>query len=282
MVAVAEVQHRHADKYAVGDLFEDDGLIGVGEFGVNFDAPINGTGVHNERTGLEPFSAGFIETEDAGVFADGGEMSGGLALVLDTEEHDGVGVFEGGLEVVADADPHRAEAFGDKGTGTGEGDFGAEFLEADDIGTRDATEEDVAKDGDFFTVERAEFIDEGKGVEECLGGMGMGTIARIDDGDVDDFTQIIGRAGGRVAHNDNICLQRFKVTSGVAEAFALREATGGGRDRDGVSRKVLCGGFKGEPRAGTRLKEEVYYGAAFQVRLFFILFLECFFKGTGS
>lgn len=282
MVAVAEVQDCHTDEDAVGDLFKNDGLFRVGEFRVNFDAAVDGAGVHDEGTGFEPFGAGFVETKDAGVFADGGEMGRGLALVLNAEEHDRVGVFEGGLQVVANADPHGAKAFGDEGAGSGDGDFGAEFLEANDIGARHAAKEDVAEDGDLLPVEGAEFIDKGEGVEQGLGGVGVGTVARIDDGNVDHFAQVVGGAGGRVAHDDDVGLKGLEVAGGIAEAFAFGKATGRSGDRDGVGREVLSGGFEGEAGAGAGLEKEVHHGASLEVGLFFMLLLECFLKRSGG
>jgi hypothetical protein len=80
--AGAEVKDRHADYDSVCDLFEDDGLLGVGQLGVDFYAPIDWAGVHDDGTGLEPFGPFFIQPEGAGIFADRRKVAGGLPFVL--------------------------------------------------------------------------------------------------------------------------------------------------------------------------------------------------------
>ena len=70
MEAVAEVKYGHANDDAVRDLLQDDRAVGVGDFGVDFHASINGARMHDDRVGLEPFGAFLVEAEHAGVFAE--------------------------------------------------------------------------------------------------------------------------------------------------------------------------------------------------------------------
>ena len=99
------------------------------------------------------------EAEEAGVFADGGEGGGGEAFELDAEHVDDVDGGEDGVEVVGDADivaaraGEGADVAGDQGGGADEGDLGAEFGEAVDIGAGDAGVGDVADDGDVDVFE---------------------------------------------------------------------------------------------------------------------------------
>ena len=48
------MKDRHAHDDAVGHLLEDDRLRRVSQFGVDLDAAVDGTRVHDDRARLEP------------------------------------------------------------------------------------------------------------------------------------------------------------------------------------------------------------------------------------
>src|SRR6185369_4595273 len=149
LAASAEVEHGHADGDAVGHLLEDNAAGGVGDVAVDLDTAVDWARVHDDSVRLHPAGTGVVEAEHAGVFADGREMADALALVLDAEEHDDVGVGEGGAEVVRDLDAHRLEPVRHEGGGAHDGDVGAELGEGVDVGAGDAAEKDVAEDNDL-------------------------------------------------------------------------------------------------------------------------------------
>jgi branched-chain amino acid transport system permease protein len=62
LTAAAKVKHGHADGDAVGDLLEDDAAGGVGDVGVDLDAAVDGTWVHDDGFGLHPAGAGVLLT----------------------------------------------------------------------------------------------------------------------------------------------------------------------------------------------------------------------------
>ena len=70
--------------------------------------------------------------EEAGVFAEAGEVAALLAFELDAEQVDDVGFGEGVLEVVADADADLLEFARDERGGSGERDVRAELDELND------------------------------------------------------------------------------------------------------------------------------------------------------
>ena len=47
-----EIQHRHADGQAIGDLRQDSAVGPVGDFAADFYAAVHGAGVHHEDAGL--------------------------------------------------------------------------------------------------------------------------------------------------------------------------------------------------------------------------------------
>ena len=85
-------KHGHAHGQAVGHLFKDDRTAAIGHFAVNFHAAVDRAGVHDQGVGLGPGQAGLGQAEQAGVFAEAGKHRLALALVLDAQEVDDVGV----------------------------------------------------------------------------------------------------------------------------------------------------------------------------------------------
>lgn len=266
----AEVENGHTDGYAVRDLVEDNRAGGIGEFGVDFNAAIDRAGVHDEGGGLEPSGALSVEAEHSGVLAEGGEVGGGLAFVLNAEEEDGVGVGEGFSEVVGDFGAEGGEVLGNEGGRAGEGDDGTEFLKGGDVGASNAAEEDVAEDGYLFAVKVAEVFTKGKAVEEGLCGMGVSAISSVDDGDVDDCAEVGCRTGGAVADDDRIGIESLDVASGVAEGLAFGKAAGVGSDGDDVGAEAFGGDFEGDARARAWFHEEIDNGSTAQSGQFFL------------
>ncbi len=84
----------------------------VGNFAVNFHAAIDRAGMHDQRIGFGPGQAGFVQAEKLRVFVDAGEHGLALALVLDAQQVDDVGVANGLLHVVGHAAAHLLEVLG--------------------------------------------------------------------------------------------------------------------------------------------------------------------------
>lgn len=101
--AVDKVQGCHADCQPVGHLFENDGLVAIGDVTIDLDAAVDGAGVHDQDVGFGGGEAGVVDAEERGVFAQAWEHGLALALVLDAEEIQDIGVADGFVEVVCDA-----------------------------------------------------------------------------------------------------------------------------------------------------------------------------------
>ena len=83
--------------------------------------------------------------------------------------------------------------------------------------------------------------------------MRVGAVTCIDHWDVDDFGQIIGRTRGRVAHNNDVCLERFHITRSIAKGLSLGQAASTSCYSDCVCAESAGGHLEGEPCAGAWL-----------------------------
>ncbi len=262
----AEVEYRHADSDAVGDLFENDAARGVGEGAVDFDAAIDGAGMHDDGIGFDPFRAGLIQTKHARVFADGREVPGSLALVLNAEQHDHIGIGEGGAQVVRDFHVERFEPPRYERGWSDDRHISPELGERVDVGTRDAAEENIAEDDNLAAFQTAEFLLHREHIEQRLGGMFVGTVTGIHDGDVEQLAQVERRTAGGVAQHDHIGVERLDVLRGVAEGFALGGAGGSGVEGDDIRAQELSRHLEGNTRARARLQEKIDDGFAAERR----------------
>ena len=109
----------------------------------------------------------------------------------------------------------------------------------------------------FRPFRRAEVLLHGEGVEEPLGRVLVRPVAGVDDGDVEDLAQVVGRAGRGVADDDHVRIERLDVLGGVPEGLALLGRRARRVERDHVRAQALRGHVEGEARARARLEEEV-------------------------
>ena len=107
---------------------------------------------------------------------------------------------------------------------------------------------------------------QGYGVEQCLGGVRVGAVARVEHGDVGPagLGETLRCAGCRVADYERIRGNRLEGLRGVLERLTLGErGARGGEVGDGRAQALLSG-FEGEAGTGGVLEEEVDDGLAVQ------------------
>src|SRR5580658_1330312 len=97
------VEQGHANREAVGDLFEHAGLRSVGDGGIDFEAANDGAGVKHECVGLREHQARGRELILRDVLV-GSERGLVEALGLHAQDHDDVGVAQAFFDAVHDAD----------------------------------------------------------------------------------------------------------------------------------------------------------------------------------
>ena len=92
----------------------------------------------------------------------------------------------------------------------------------------------------------------------------VGAVAGVDHAGVENAGQKMRRAGGAVADDDDVHVQRLEVARGVLERLALLERGGLGGEIDDVGREPLRGQLEAGAGAGGGLDEEVDDGLAAQ------------------
>ncbi len=227
-VGAEGVEDGHADGDAVFDLLVDEAAVVVHAGVGDFDASVDGAGVHEPGFAVaEDLEPGVGEAEEAVVFADTGEEGVGLALHLDAEEVDGVGVPVEGVGPVVEAGDFAGGVARHEGAGGEVGDLHAEAAEEEGGGAGDAGVLDVAYDEDAFA---GEFVvgdfAEGEGVEQGLGGVGVPAVAGVDDGGAGVLGDEVGDAGLFVADDDVVEAHGFEGVDGVDDGLAFDD---GGR-----------------------------------------------------
>ena len=180
-------------------MFKDDGLRAVGDGGVDLDAAVDRAGMHDEGVPLDVAERFRVDSEEPGVFAEAGEIAALLAFELDAEQVDDVGVGEGVLEVVADADADLLEFARDERGRSGEGDVRAELDEAPDVAARDAAVEDVAHDDHVQALDAAFLLADGEDVEQGLRRVAVGAVAGVHHAHVELACEKVRCAGGLMA-----------------------------------------------------------------------------------
>ena len=235
----------------------------MGHVGGDLDAFVHRARVHKQGAGFGAAHTGFGDHPPACVFAHRGERAAGVALFLDAKGDDGVGVGDGVIEVVLDGESWRGvwvvaeQVDGDEGRGSAEHDGGSHCGEAEDVGAGDAAVEGVADDDDFLAVEAAEAGAHRHQVEEGLGGMGVASVAGVDDaGAVEVSGEEVGGSGVWASDDDEVGAHCLEGEGGVEERFAFFGAASGAGDVDDVGAEHLAGLFEGDAGSGARFEED--------------------------
>ena len=103
---------------------------------------------------------------------------------------------------------------------------------------------------------------DGQQVEEGLGRVLVGAVARVDDRAAERPGEQLGRAGGRVPHDDDVRTHGLDVPRGIEQRLALPRARRRGREVDHVGGEPLPRDLERRARAGRGLVEEVDDGLA--------------------
>ena len=143
-----QIEHRHADRDAVGHLIEDHAVRSVGHVGVDLDAAIHRAGVEDENVALRAIESLARDAEDAVVLAQRRDVAGGHALELQTEDVERVGPLDRLLDAIEDCDAHLVDRVRQQRARAAHRDFGAHLRETPDVRPRDARVQHVAADAD--------------------------------------------------------------------------------------------------------------------------------------
>ena len=230
----------------------------VGDLALDLDATVDRAGMHDERVGLDPLHPSLVQPEERGVFAQAREHRHPLALVLDAQEVDHVGVAQGFLEVPGHPAAELLEDLGHERRRPAQRDLRAQLEQRPDVGPGHAAVEDVSEDGDVEPGDTALVLADGEGVEQALGRMLVGAVPGVDDVGAGETGEVVGRATGAVAEDDDVRVERLEVADGVAQGLALLEGAGLGREVDDIRAEPDRRELEADARAGARLDEEIH------------------------
>jgi competence protein ComEC len=259
-----EVKDRHADREAVGHLFQNDRTIPVGGVGIDLHPAVDRARVHDEHVRFEARHAGAVETELGAVLANARKHCLTLPLVLDAEQVHHVGIAQSLGHIPGDATAEFLEDLGDERGRTAQGDLGPEFAQRPDVRPRHAAEQDVPHDDDLEALEGAALLADGEDIEERLGGMLMRTVAGVDDAGLEKASEEMRGPGGAVPDNDDVGIHRLEVARRVPQRFPLLQRRSIRAEIDDVSGQPLGGEFEADPGARGRLDEQVDHRLAAQ------------------
>src|ERR1019366_4892455 len=167
------------------DLLADKTPFPIGDGGIDFDAAVHRTWMHDERVRLGKLQLGLVETEKAEIFLGRRDIAALHPLALQAQHHHDIGTFESRLHVAENLDSHALDARRQKRRWPGHAHPRAERRQQQNIGARDARMEDVAADRDRQSFDPALVAPDRERIEEGLGGMLMRAVARVDDGAID-------------------------------------------------------------------------------------------------
>ena len=208
------------------------------------------------------------EAPGVGVLADRREEAGVLALRLEPQRDDRIRTVERAVEVGLERDAARghpaAPGRRHERRRAGERDGRAKRYERVDIRAGHAGVRDVADDHDPLSGEIPERAAERVRVEEALGRVGMPAVAGVDDRGVGPGGDEIGRAGGAVAHHDDVAPERGERADGVEERLALLDGGPARRDVRDVGGEGLRSELERDAGARRRLGEEEDHRSAAQ------------------
>ncbi len=104
----------------------------------------------------------------------------------------------------------------------------------------------IAEDGDVEIVDSAFAIADGESVKEALRGMLVGTVASVNNGDIEMVGDEVGGAARGVAHDEAVRLHGVEGVYGVEERFAFFYAGGFGLEIHGVRAETAGGGAEAD------------------------------------
>ena len=171
---------------------------------------------------------------------------------------------DGFVHVVGDPAAHLLEHARHQRGGAAQGHPRAQLDQRPDVRAGHAAVKNVAQDGDVQPGDAALLFADGEDVQQRLGGMLVRAVAGVDDAGVEEARQEMRRAGGAVADDDDVGVERsrLRAVSLSVSPFLSEEASAVKLMMS--ARQALRGEFETDARARGRLDEEVDDGLAAQ------------------
>ena len=220
-MARERLQHGHADRHAHLHLLADDASRVVGDVGVDLDAAVHRTRMHDECVRLGSGELVVVEAEEVKIFAGARHQTRGHALTLKPQHHDDIGIGQAVPHRGIDLDAEPFDAGGEQRRRRDDADAGAERVEQQDVGPRHAGVKNVAADGDDQALDVALVAADGERVEQSLRRMLVASVPRVDHGAIDLLRQQLDRARRMMAHYEDVRAHGVERHRRVDQGLAL-------------------------------------------------------------
>src|SRR3989454_2689153 len=176
-----QVEHRHPDRHAVGDLIQDDRVGPVRDFAGDLHAPVHGSRVHQDHVLLRQANSLLREPIEVEVLPQRGESAVAHSLPLNPEHHHHVAPFQSLFNPRFDLHSQTIQAHRKERRRPSDHHGRAQLFQKEKVGTNDPAVRDIAHDGDPESSDLPLFLPHGERVEEGLRGMLVRAVACIDD-----------------------------------------------------------------------------------------------------
>ena len=199
-----------------------------------------------------------VQAEEPGVLADARKHRLALALVLDAEEIDHIGVGQCFVQIIGHPTAHFLKHPRYECAGAAERDVGAELAQGPDVGAGHAAVKNVAKDGYVEAGDGAFLFTNGEHIEEGLSGVLVSPVTGVHHVGVEKAREEVRRTGGLVADDNDVRIQRLEIACGVFQAFPFLKRGRIGGEVDDIRTETLGRELEAHTRASGGFDKEVH------------------------
>ena len=226
--------------------------------------------MHHPRARLRPGQLFAIQAPEAEIFAGGGDEGAAHPFQLQPQHHHDVGILQAFAHVGHHFDAETIGVGGQQRAWRHQTHPRPHHRQQAQVGARDAAVQDIAADGDDAVLETAQAAADGQRVQQCLGGVFMGAVARVDHAAGKLARQKFRRTGILVAHDQDVGPHGVEGGGGVDQGLALGDRRGLDRHVHHIGAQPLARQLEAGLGPGRGLEEQVDQGAAPQQGCFFV------------
>ena len=183
-------------------------------------------------------------------------------LELDAQHHDDIRAFDGFVHRCRGPHTEPRDARWHQRRRATDPDVRAQGLEEQQVRAQDAAVQQVTDDRQLQAADAALVIPDRQRIEECLRGMLMHAVARVDDPRATAPGQQLTGTGRGVAQHDHVGSHRLQAQRRIHQRLALHDARRRGRNTQRVGAQSLLRDFERHPSPRARLKEHIDDGLA--------------------
>src|SRR6266478_2258461 len=180
-----QIQHRHANGQAVGDLLENRGVRTVGDLGGDFDAAVDRSGSQEKDVGLGQLEPIAVHAKKVGILADRREQAVALAFELNAKHVDHIAPRQDIVKAKRHFHSQACDALWHQGRRAADDDLCAQLQQTVDVAASHPAMSDIANQTYSQSFQTTLDPSNREDVEQALGRMLVGAVAGVDDPDID-------------------------------------------------------------------------------------------------